>query len=93
MPSLYPHLPFSGSYTALITPFGADGSLDEKAFRALVNWQIEQGTDGSYQWAQQENPQPLAMKNMTGWSSYVLKKQMAESRLLPVPAQTAQQKR
>ena len=46
MPSLYPHLPFSGSYTALITPFGADGSLDEKAFRALVNWQIEQGTDG-----------------------------------------------
>ena len=46
MPSLYPHLPFSGSYTALITPFGADGSLDQKAFRALVNWQIEQGTDG-----------------------------------------------
>ena len=38
MPSLYPHLPFSGSYTALITPFGADGSLDEKAFRALYVW-------------------------------------------------------
>ena len=93
MPSLYPHLPFSGSYTALITPFGADGSLDEKAFRALVNWQIEQGTDGFVPVGTTGESQPLAMKNMTGWSSYVLKKQMAESRLLPVQAQTAQQKR
>ncbi len=34
-----------GSITALITPF-KDGQVDEKAFRALVNWQIEQGIDG-----------------------------------------------
>ena len=46
MSSLYPDLPFSGSYTALITPFKDDGSLDEARFEALVDWQIEQGTDG-----------------------------------------------
>jgi len=34
-----------GSMTALVTPF-RDGQLDEKAFRKLVSWQIEQGTRG-----------------------------------------------
>ncbi len=34
-----------GSITALVTPF-SNGQVDEKAFRALVNWQIEQGTHG-----------------------------------------------
>lgn len=34
-----------GSITALVTPF-ANGQVDEKAYRALVNWQIEQGTHG-----------------------------------------------
>ncbi len=34
-----------GSITALVTPF-SDGQVDEKAFRKLVNWQIEQGTHG-----------------------------------------------
>ncbi|MEX0345822.1 MAG: 4-hydroxy-tetrahydrodipicolinate synthase [Rhizobiaceae bacterium] len=37
---------FKGSFTALVTPFQSDGSLDEKAFRALVNWQIEEGSNG-----------------------------------------------
>ncbi|MBO6782379.1 MAG: 4-hydroxy-tetrahydrodipicolinate synthase [Alphaproteobacteria bacterium] len=36
---------FKGSLTALITPF-RDGKLDEKAFQGLVEWQIEEGTDG-----------------------------------------------
>ncbi len=36
---------FKGSYTALVTPFRG-GKLDEAAFRALVNWQIENGTQG-----------------------------------------------
>jgi 4-hydroxy-tetrahydrodipicolinate synthase len=36
---------FKGSYTALVTPF-RDGAVDEEAFRALVNWQIEEGTNG-----------------------------------------------
>jgi len=36
---------FSGSITALITPF-RDGKVDEKAFSALVDWQIKQGTHG-----------------------------------------------
>jgi 4-hydroxy-tetrahydrodipicolinate synthase len=36
---------FNGSYVALITPF-RQGVVDEKALRALVNWQIEQGTNG-----------------------------------------------
>jgi 4-hydroxy-tetrahydrodipicolinate synthase len=37
---------FRGSFTALVTPFNKDGSLDEAAFRALVSWQIEQGSHG-----------------------------------------------
>ena len=37
---------FKGSLTALVTPFAQDGSLDEQAFRELVNWQIEEGTNG-----------------------------------------------
>jgi len=35
-----------GSITALVTPFRKDGSLDEKAFRGLVEWQIAEGTKG-----------------------------------------------
>jgi 4-hydroxy-tetrahydrodipicolinate synthase len=34
-----------GCGTAIITPFYADGSIDEPAFRALVNFQIEAGID------------------------------------------------
>lgn len=36
---------FSGSIPALVTPF-RDGKLDEDAFRAFVDWQIEQGSSG-----------------------------------------------
>jgi 4-hydroxy-tetrahydrodipicolinate synthase len=36
---------FRASFTALVTPFH-NGSLDEKAFRALVDWQIAEGTSG-----------------------------------------------
>lgn len=34
---------FSGSIPALVTPF-RDGAFDERAFRRLVDWQIEQGS-------------------------------------------------
>lgn len=34
-----------GSITALITPF-ANGAVDEKAFSAFVDWQINEGTHG-----------------------------------------------
>jgi 4-hydroxy-tetrahydrodipicolinate synthase len=33
----------SGCGTALVTPFGADGAVDEAAFVRLVEWQIESG--------------------------------------------------
>jgi len=36
---------FKGSLTALITPF-RNGKVDEKAFQGLVEWQIDEGTDG-----------------------------------------------
>src|ERR1700748_172924 len=36
---------FRGSFTALVTPF-KNGSLDERAFRGLVEWQIAEGTNG-----------------------------------------------
>ena len=32
-----------GCGTALVTPFDADGGIDENAIRSLVDWQIEQG--------------------------------------------------
>ena len=35
----------TGCGTAIVTPFRADGSIDEQALRALVNWQIEAGVD------------------------------------------------
>ncbi|MGB2096960.1 MAG: 4-hydroxy-tetrahydrodipicolinate synthase, partial [Candidatus Puniceispirillales bacterium] len=34
-----------GSYVALVTPF-SNGVVDEAAFRKLVSWQIDQGTNG-----------------------------------------------
>jgi 4-hydroxy-tetrahydrodipicolinate synthase len=39
------HRVFKGSITALVTPF-KDGKVDEAAFRAHVNWQVESGTHG-----------------------------------------------
>ena len=36
---------FKGSFTALITPF-CDGTVDETAFQSLVDWQIDEGTNG-----------------------------------------------
>jgi 4-hydroxy-tetrahydrodipicolinate synthase len=35
----------TGCGTAIVTPFRADGSIDEPALRALVNWQIDSGID------------------------------------------------
>ncbi|MBY0339483.1 MAG: 4-hydroxy-tetrahydrodipicolinate synthase [Acetobacteraceae bacterium] len=35
-----------GSLTALITPMREDGSVDEEAYRRLVDWQIAEGTEG-----------------------------------------------
>ncbi len=37
---------FHGSLVALVTPMRADGSIDEEAYARLIEWQIEQGTNG-----------------------------------------------
>ncbi len=37
---------FKGSLVALLTPMRPDGSVDEKAFAAFVDWQIREGTQG-----------------------------------------------
>ena len=37
---------FQGSFVALITPMHPDGAVDEAAFSAFVDWQIQQGTNG-----------------------------------------------
>ena len=34
-----------GCGTALITPFRADGSIDERALYDLARWQVESGID------------------------------------------------
>src|SRR5258708_16969788 len=35
-----------GAFTALVTPFQADGTLDETTLRQLVRWQVLAGIDG-----------------------------------------------
>jgi 4-hydroxy-tetrahydrodipicolinate synthase len=35
-----------GAFTALVTPFAADESLDERALRQFVEWQVADGIDG-----------------------------------------------
>lgn len=40
-----PQAIFRGCGTALVTPFAADQSLDEPAYRKLIRFQIEQGID------------------------------------------------
>lgn len=37
---------FSGSIPALVTPFRADGSFAEDAYRDLIEWQIAEGSTG-----------------------------------------------
>ncbi|HFE52074.1 MAG TPA: 4-hydroxy-tetrahydrodipicolinate synthase [Bacteroidetes bacterium] len=37
---------FRGVTTALVTPFTADGQIDEARLRELVDWQIAEGIDG-----------------------------------------------
>lgn len=36
---------FSGSWVAVVTPF-RNGEIDEEALVSLINWHVEQGTDG-----------------------------------------------
>jgi len=35
-----------GTFTALVTPFNTDGSIDYGALRDLINWQIASGVEG-----------------------------------------------
>ena len=35
-----------GAMTALVTPFDMSGAFDEETFRALVDWQVTEGTKG-----------------------------------------------
>ncbi|MDE3045026.1 MAG: 4-hydroxy-tetrahydrodipicolinate synthase [Verrucomicrobiota bacterium] len=37
---------FQGSLVALITPFSSNGRIDTKALESLIEWQINEGTDG-----------------------------------------------
>ena len=37
---------FQGSMVALITPMHPDGTLDFDTYRRLIDWHVEQGTDG-----------------------------------------------
>ncbi|MEW5893311.1 MAG: 4-hydroxy-tetrahydrodipicolinate synthase [Pseudomonadota bacterium] len=37
---------FTGSLVALVTPMQADGTLDLEGLKRLIDWHVEQGTDG-----------------------------------------------
>jgi dihydrodipicolinate synthase len=45
-PTRATHPTLRGAFTALVTPFMPDGTVDEAAFRRLVRWQILAGIDG-----------------------------------------------
>jgi 4-hydroxy-tetrahydrodipicolinate synthase len=45
-PAQHPSPRLRGAFTALVTPFLPDGSLDEAAYRRLVAWQLMAGIDG-----------------------------------------------
>ncbi|MCD6041492.1 MAG: dapA1, partial [Burkholderiales bacterium] len=36
----------TGSLVAIVTPMKSDGSLDLGGFRKLIDWHVEEGTDG-----------------------------------------------
>jgi 4-hydroxy-tetrahydrodipicolinate synthase len=38
--------PLQGSFVALVTPMGADGSLDYESLESLIEWHIQSGTNG-----------------------------------------------
>jgi 4-hydroxy-tetrahydrodipicolinate synthase len=40
------HPALRGAFTALVTPFDADGGVDEEGLRRLVRWQLLAGIDG-----------------------------------------------
>ena len=37
---------FSGSYVAIVTPFNPDGSVNFDKLKELVQWHLQEGTDG-----------------------------------------------
>jgi len=49
---------FQGAMVAVVTPF-KDGQLDENGLRQLIEFQIANGTAGSFRVAQPANPRPL----------------------------------
>ena len=59
---------FRGSFTALVTPF-KNGSVDEKAFRGLVDWQIAEGTNGLVPVGTTGESPTLSHEEHTTWSS------------------------
>ncbi len=39
---------FTGLTNAIVTPFDEDGNFDEKAYRELISWQLENGLHGMF---------------------------------------------
>ena len=39
-------LPYGGSLVALVTPMHPDGTLDLASYRNLIDWHVDEGTDG-----------------------------------------------
>ena len=57
---------FKGSLVALVTPMSGDGGIDYDSLKRLIDWQIEQGTDG------------LVIAGTTGESSTLTKAEHVE---------------
>ena len=83
---------FRGSFTALVTPF-KNGSVDEKAFRELVDWQIAEGTNGLVPVGTTGESPTLSHDEHKRWSNGASIRPRAACRWSPAPAPTRPRRR
>jgi len=66
---------FSGSITALITPFAKNGQIDDASFQRFVEWQIGQGSNGLVPAARPANRRLCLTTNMSASFACVSRRQ------------------
>ena len=79
---------FTGSGTALVTPFHADGSVNYEAFDRQLEFQLANGTDACLSVCDDAKRPHCLSPNMKSLFAWPLKKEKAVFLSLPVQAAT-----
>jgi len=74
-----------GAFTALVSPFNRDGSVDYVAFRDLVAWQIEEGIDGLVPCGTTGESPTLSQEERETLISMTVEAAHASRRTTPIP--------